>query len=115
MRVAPRVRTSSEARSGGPPVHKCGVDATQQLGEQVGGTTPAMLNYMLSAMDTGMGYAVASFESSQRFAMDNAHAVLDSTENHANDSTGKHSKSGAHAKHNGRHAVNRASAPLAGC
>jgi hypothetical protein len=70
MRVAPRVCTSSEARSGGPPVHKCGVDATQQLREQVGGTTPAMLNYMLSAMDTGMGYAVASFESSQRFAMD---------------------------------------------
>lgn len=87
-------------------VRKCGVDATQQVREQTGGTTPAMPEYMLSAIDAGMGFAMAGLNASQRIALNNAHAVLDSAEDHDTDETGKHSKSGARAKHNGRHAGN---------
>lgn len=92
-------------------MHKCGVGALEQLREQtsrvtpaIPGITPAMPNYMLSAMESGMGYLMATLDESQHFAMDNANAVLDDTEEHATDGAGKHSKSGARAKHNGRHA-----------
>jgi hypothetical protein len=92
-------------------MHKCGVGALEQLREQtsrvtpaIPGITPAIPNYMLSAMEVGMGYAMATLDESQHFAVDNANAVLDATEEHATDGAGKHSKSGARAKHNGRHA-----------
>lgn len=89
-------------------VHQCGVNTTHQLREQTG--LPAMPDYIQSAMDEGMGYAMGNFEASQRYAMDNAHAVLDSAAKHGVDGTGKQSKSGAHVKHNSRHGANGATA-----
>lgn len=91
-------------------VHKCGVDTTHQLSEQTGATTPSMPEYVQSVMDSGMGYAMASFDASQRYARESAHAVLDSAADHATNGAGKHSKSGAHAKHNSRHGANGAAA-----
>ena len=98
-------------------VRNCGADATRQLCEQnSGGATPAIPaipNYMLSAMESGVGNAMATLGALQRAAMDNAHSVLDVTEDHIPESTdgsGKHAKSGAQSRHNGRHASDGAAA-----
>ena len=89
-------------------IQKCGVNTAHGLREQTGLT--AMPDYLQSAIDAGMGYSLASFEASQRYAMDNAHAVLDSAEEQAVNGTGKHSKSSGRVKHNSRHGVNGATA-----
>ena len=91
-------------------VCKCGVLSTQKQREQTGAGTPAMPEYMHAAMDAGIGYAMSNFEALQRYAMDNAHAVLDSTADHTVNGNGKLVKSEVHTKHNSRHGANGASA-----
>lgn len=94
---------------------KCCLDTLELLREQtsrvtpaIPGITPAIPNYMLSAMEVGMGYAMATLDESQRFAVNHANGELDASKEHAG--AGKHAKSNAPEKRNGRHASDSAAA-----
>jgi hypothetical protein len=95
-------------------VRNCGVDATRQLREKTSGVaTPAIPNYMLSAMEFGVGNAMATLGALQHATMDNAHGALDVTEDHileSADGMGRYAKSGAQSRYNGRHTSDGAAA-----
>lgn len=94
---------------------KCCLDALELLREQtsritpaIPGITPAIPNYMLSAMEVGMGHAMATLDESQRLAVDHANGELGATQEHAG--AGKRSKSNMPEKRHGRHAPDGAAA-----
>jgi hypothetical protein len=91
-------------------MRKCGVNTAQKLLAQTGASIPTTPEHVHSAMDAGMGYIMANFEASQRYALENAHAVLDSADEQAVSSTGKYSKPSGHLKQNSRRGANGAAA-----
>lgn len=74
---------------------KCCLDTLELLREQtsrvmpaIPGVTPAIPTYMLSAVETGIGYAMATLDESQRLAVDHTNGELGAAREHVGASAG---------------------------